>query len=449
MTRRYFFKSYRRFYRLSCRFRARVSPGGRLLIGALIASAVFGLDVRKSFAFQMFALCVTLLVGSLVGAVLTRGRFEVRRSFPRFATRGRHFDYEAEITNVGKLSAGGVRVREDLDVKLPTFEAFSELREPGFAKRNWFDRYMGYPRWAWVVRICEGVAAEEFSVPVLRPGESAKVKLGLTPNRRGQISARGLTVLLPEPLGLLRHVIRIACPDTVLVLPPIIALPILDFGLGRRHRAVGFADGRTFGGVDELKGLREFRPGDPLRRMDWRASARLGEPMVKEFHDERYGGLTIFLDTDAPTHCERFEDAVTVVASLVAAAPHGDPAELALVRPARGNVGEFVSTRGRESALMTLASVNAAPLAPERQARVVQRSLRADAVIAILQDWDAGRAALVDTLRRLTDGRVLIAVVREPGAPVRPDVTCLRGDSLAADLAVLLERCRFEAAKAA
>lgn len=46
----------------------------------------------------------------------------------------------------------------------------------------------------------------------------------------------------------------------------------------------------------ELKGLREYLPGDDLRRIDWKASSRLGELIVREFMKEWEGDIYLVLD---------------------------------------------------------------------------------------------------------------------------------------------------------
>ena len=45
--------------------------------------------------------------------------------------------------------------------------------------------------------------------------------------------------------------------------------------------------------------MREFVPGDRIRRVNWRASARRGELWVNEAHPERNADVVLFLDTFA------------------------------------------------------------------------------------------------------------------------------------------------------
>jgi uncharacterized protein (DUF58 family) len=49
----------------------------------------------------------------------------------------------------------------------------------------------------------------------------------------------------------------------------------------------------------EFADLRPFVPGDRVRRVNWRATARRGEPWVNESHPERNSDVVIFLDTFA------------------------------------------------------------------------------------------------------------------------------------------------------
>ncbi|HIH72424.1 MAG: Uncharacterized protein XD43_0730 [Thermococcales archaeon 44_46] len=46
----------------------------------------------------------------------------------------------------------------------------------------------------------------------------------------------------------------------------------------------------------ELEGLRKYLPGDDLRRIDWKASSRLGELIVREFMKEWEGDIYLVLD---------------------------------------------------------------------------------------------------------------------------------------------------------
>jgi uncharacterized protein (DUF58 family) len=54
---------------------------------------------------------------------------------------------------------------------------------------------------------------------------------------------------------------------------------------------------RSRGEGIEFADLRPFEPGDRVRRINWRATARRGEPWVTETHPERNSDVVIFLDT--------------------------------------------------------------------------------------------------------------------------------------------------------
>jgi len=73
----------------------------------------------------------------------------------------------------------------------------------------------------------------------------------------------------------------------------------------------------------EFYGMREYRPGDDLRRIVWKATARTGKVMVREAEQGITDHITIILDTDRGTHSqdgegvsESFEAGIRVAASL-------------------------------------------------------------------------------------------------------------------------------------
>jgi uncharacterized protein (DUF58 family) len=78
---------------------------------------------------------------------------------------------------------------------------------------------------------------------------------------------------------------------------------------------------RTHGEGIEFADLRPFVPGDRVRRVNWRATARRGEPWVNETHPERNADVVIFLDTfaEARRHGESTLDHAVQAAATLAA----------------------------------------------------------------------------------------------------------------------------------
>lgn len=115
--------------------------------------------------------------------------------------------------------------------------------------------------------------------------------------RRGPVGATGWTIGSSDPLGFFAAARR--CPDgeVALVLPRFTSLA------GRliaREVEASVAAPRA-GPGNELFGVREYRPGDSLRRIHWRTSARRGELVVREFEPPGVRRLAIDLDPQPPS----------------------------------------------------------------------------------------------------------------------------------------------------
>ena len=63
--------------------------------------------------------------------------------------------------------------------------------------------------------------------------------------------------------------------------------------------------------------MRDYRPGDPLRRIHWRSWAKTDKPIVKEYQDEFFVRHALILDTfQKEAYGDVFEEAISVAASF-------------------------------------------------------------------------------------------------------------------------------------
>ncbi|MEV6815918.1 DUF58 domain-containing protein [Micromonospora sp. NPDC051296] len=132
------------------------------------------------------------------------------------------------------------------------------------------------------------------------PGEVVALPSRLTPTRRGDRPAVALTVRSLGPLGLAfrQRTGRPATPPwTLRVLPRFDSRRHLPEKLSRLRVIDGTQVGRGRGAGTEFDTLREYVPGDDVRSIDWRASARRAEVMVRTWRPERDRRLVCVLDT--------------------------------------------------------------------------------------------------------------------------------------------------------
>ncbi|MEV4316063.1 DUF58 domain-containing protein [Actinocrispum sp. NPDC049592] len=156
----------------------------------------------------------------------------------------------------------------------------------------------------------------DIAVPVLGPGERTSVDYRIPTSRRGVFQVGPLVLRRLGFAGL--AVSRTALGSTldVRVVPRV--LPVLGLPSGVRRGHVG-ADERVERGGTDLVSLREYVPGDDLRRLHWATSARTGTLMVREDADPARPHVAVILDASPDTDPEIFEEAVEVAASLLTA----------------------------------------------------------------------------------------------------------------------------------
>jgi uncharacterized protein (DUF58 family) len=200
----------------------------------------------------------------------------------------------------------------------------------------------GWLRDAWPPSAGAWPAAVPLDVPA---GERRTVTTELRPTRRGPRTPDRVTVRTLGPWGLAGRQQSTAVPWRVDVLPPF---------LSRKHLASKLArlrdlDGRTIvlqrGQGTEFDSLREYVIGDDVRSIDWRATARASDVMVRTWRPERDRHVMIVLDCGRTSagrvgNAPRLDAAIEATLLLTALASRaGDRVDvLAWDRRVRGSV---------------------------------------------------------------------------------------------------------------
>ena len=416
-------RAFVRVYRFSQWTRRRFTPAGLALVYMMMAATVFGVDTRRTVAYQLFSVAVALLAIASLGSLRFRPRVALERKLPEHATVGEPFSYRQLVHNLGPQRIADVRLRDELADRFPDAETFRRTRGAGDPRVNWVDRRIGFPRWMELVRRGRGGDVEEATLAHVPPGHSIEVTVSVTPLRRGVLRFERCRLLRSDPLGLINASVNVDLPAELVVLPRCHPVPPLSLPGTRRLQRGGVALSHNVGDSEEFIQLRDYRPGDPLRHIHWPSFAKAGRPVVKEYQDEYFTRYALVLDTfgDA-TADDAFEAAVSVAASFVAGLQMRD-ALLDLVfvedRAYRLTVGRGL---GRTTDLLRELAA-ATPCQEHRferlAAEVLEHAASLSGCILVLLRLDQDRQRLIRNLR--AQGVHQLVLVMDAAVPVAED----------------------------
>lgn len=290
----------------------------------------------------------------------------------------------------------------------------------------------------------------------VRPGGGVVLTTALTPFRRGVRPAGGVTIRALGPLRLAARQATVEVPGEVTVLPRFSSRRHLPSRLARLRELDGRTSVQVRGRGTEFDSLREYVRGDDVRSLDWRATARRGDLVVRTWRPERDRRVVVVVDSgrtaaarvgDEPRLDTAFEAAL-LLGALASRA--GDHVDLVVAdRRVRGRV------QGSDGAALLSAMVEVmAPIDAElvetdwalvpglvRQV-TTQRSL---VVLATPVGSPGAVRGLLAALPQLTRRHlVVVAAVTDPDV----DAAVLRrDDSSAVHRAAAAERDRLDAAR--
>lgn len=125
---------------------------------------------------------------------------------------------------------------------------------------------------------------------------SVQIRYEITPTRRGKRALGAVTVRYALPLGLLERQERVELPAKVDVYPDVHGARALELlrRQGREDARLGSL--RVRGGDTEFERLRPYQRGDETKHVDWRASARRDELVVRQYQVETNQNVVFALD---------------------------------------------------------------------------------------------------------------------------------------------------------
>ena len=394
---------YSRTERLKTWFSRRFTRLGRILLLVCALAALFGVNVQRTMIFQIFVLSSIVLLFAYSSSLRFRTTVAVRRILPDTCVAGSELHYQLHLENQGDNAAKGLFYRESLELSLPTFTDFQRARAGDYEARNVFDRQMGYYSWLAILRRGRQIKAENTALPSLGPGESRKTTATLLPLRRGSLSLDGYVLGKEDPFGLCRQEKKRSEVAKLLVLPKLYQVPELFLSGARKYHQGGVTAVQQQGDANEFLALREYVHGDPIKHMDWKATARTQTPIVRQYRDEYFSRYGLILDSFSTSPYSRvFEEAVSVAASILMAQDNVNAIlDLMFVGDECVTCTAGSGLAGRQRMLEMLASVptcNDKPFA-HLAGLVKKHGSLLSGVVVVLIDFDKERTELIDYLR--------------------------------------------------
>lgn len=244
---------------------------GRRYLAAWLALMLIGLYLQSNLVLLIAGLSAGPLVASVFVSAASLRRLRVWRRSPGFVFAGDPLEIDFTLENQRRHAAAlAIQVQDEL---VPADRGQSQSRR--YRPEVTFPRVPGggRSRLRW-----------EGSIPV-----------------RGRYQFGVMEVASRSPFGLLERRFSEPQPQSLIVYPRVGVLTrpwqkmlreSSETRRGRRHDRSAQQQ--------EYHGLRDYRPGDSPRWIHWRTTARLGEPMVREFEQQNEQDLAILIDPWQP-----------------------------------------------------------------------------------------------------------------------------------------------------
>jgi uncharacterized protein (DUF58 family) len=161
-----------------------------------------------------------------------------------------------------------------------------------------------------------GAGRGEFGIQRLAPGEEAEELFAIPTQKRGVVKVGPVSVVRGDPLGLFERAHRRDDPVDLFVHPRTVLFDGQSLGYLRDLEGLPAADLSR----DDVSfhALLEYQPGDDLRHVHWRSTARTGTMMVRQYEETRRSHFVIGLSRSSADYdtADDFELGISAAGSI-------------------------------------------------------------------------------------------------------------------------------------
>jgi uncharacterized protein (DUF58 family) len=253
----------------------------------------------------------------------------------------------------------------------------------------------------------------------------------VVPTRRGEVTFSPADVRIKSRWGLCELIERIGATEMRRVYPDFAQVARYAWLAGdRRLQEIGIKTYQLRGQGTDFKQLSEYRDGHPVRHIDWRATLRLGKPIVREYQDERDQYVMLLVDCGrrlraddrtsliGTTHFDQVLNAVMLLAYV--ALKQGDAVGAATFGTPPGQDRSFAPRKGAQALNALMGQLYAVQPTPTHSDYVaaaqdlLRRQHKRSLVVVITNFRDEDSTELAHALRLLRSRHlVLLASLRE------------------------------------
>ncbi|MEC5198005.1 uncharacterized protein (DUF58 family) [Arthrobacter sp. PL16] len=269
-------------------------------------------------------------------------------------------------------------------------------------------------------------AADPEQAVVVPSGEARRMTVLLRPSRRGILRVGTVTIRSAGPLGIAARQLSVPAPGVLRVLPPFNSKRHLPSKLRRLRELDGRSAVQIRGAGTEFDSLRDYVRGDDVRSIDWRATARRRDTVVRTWRPERDRRVVVVLDTSRTSAARvldepRLDTGIEAALLLsVLAERGGDKVHfLAFDRRLRARVDSTAKGNLLSSLVTAMAPLEAELIEADwsRLPSQVRAASAHRSLVVLLTSLDSGAVeeGLLPALPGLTERHVVVvASVRDP-----------------------------------